>query len=104
MSFLARVVSLIVAALFATATVSYAQTPTKFPATDGDYVAHDFKFKSGEQLPELRLHYKTLGKIARDAQGRPTNAVLILHGTGGSGQQFLLPQFADELYGPGQLL
>src|SRR5580704_11854943 len=104
MSFLARVVSLIVAALFATATASYAQTPTKYPVTDGDYVAHNFKFKSGEQLPELRLHYKTLGKLARDAQGRPTNAVLILHGTGGSGQQFLAPQFAGELYGPGQLL
>jgi homoserine O-acetyltransferase/O-succinyltransferase len=90
--------------LIAIATASYAQTPTKYPVTDGDYVAHNFKFKSGEQLPELRLHYKTLGKLARDAQGRPTNAVLILHGTGGSGQQFLSPQFADELYGPGQLL
>jgi homoserine O-acetyltransferase len=81
-----------------------AQAPASYPATEGDYVARDFKFKSGEQLTELRLHYRTLGKLARDAQGRPTNAVLILHGTGGSGQQFLRPQFAGELFGPGQLL
>jgi homoserine O-acetyltransferase len=81
-----------------------AQPLTSYAVTDGDYVAHDFKFKTGEQLPELRLHYMTLGKLARDAQGRPTNAVLILHGTGGSSQQFLRPQFAGELFGPGQLL
>jgi homoserine O-acetyltransferase/O-succinyltransferase len=101
----ARLVSLVGAALFAAATVSaQAEAPSKYPVTEGDYVAHDFKFKSGEQLAELRLHYRTLGKLARDAQGRSTNAVLILHGTGGSGQQFLQPQFAGELFGPGQLL
>src|ERR1700682_6131357 len=100
-----RLVSLVGAALFAAATVSaQAEAPSKYPVTEGDYVAHDFKFKSGEQLAELRLHYRTLGKLARDAQGRATNAVLILHGTGGSGQQFLQPQFAGELFGPGQLL
>ena len=75
------------------------------PATaEGDFVVHDFKFRSGETLPELRLHYTTLGKLARDAQGRVTNAVLILHGTGGTGNQFLQPIFASELFGPGQLL
>src|ERR1700688_3287305 len=100
-----RFSSLLVAAVVSTATISaQAQAPSKYPVAEGDYVAHDFKFKSGEQLPELRLHYRTLGKLARDAQGRPTNAVLILHGTGGSGQQFLQPQFAGELFGPGQLL
>jgi homoserine O-acetyltransferase/O-succinyltransferase len=72
--------------------------------TEGDFVVHNFPFHSGETLPELRLHYATLGKPVRDAQGRATNAVLILHGTGGSGQQFLQPQFAGELFGPGQLL
>jgi homoserine O-acetyltransferase len=78
---------------------------TSIPATaEGDFVVHDFKFHSGESLPELRLHYRTLGKPVRDAQGRVTNAVLILHGTGGSGQQFLQPQFAGVLFGPGQLL
>jgi homoserine O-acetyltransferase/O-succinyltransferase len=95
--------SLLALTLLATAS-AFAQAPETYPATEGDYVAHDFKFKSGEQLPELHLHYKTLGKLTRDVQGHPTNAVLALHGTGGSGQQFLRPQFAGELFGPGQLL
>jgi homoserine O-acetyltransferase/O-succinyltransferase len=82
-------------------TSSSAAKPTP---TEGDYIAHDFHFKSGETLPELRLHYTTFGKPERDASGKVTNAVLILHGTGGSGRQFLAPQFADVLYGPGQLL
>jgi homoserine O-acetyltransferase len=73
-------------------------------AMEGDFVAKNFKFHSGETLPELRLHYTTLGKPVRDAQGRVTNAVLILHGTGGTGSQFLQPIFAGELFGPGQLL
>src|SRR6266849_10997345 len=77
----------------------------KWPRTaEGDYVAKNFKFQSGETLPELRLHYTTLGKPVRDAKGRVTNAVLILHGTGGAGSQFLQAIFAGELFGPGQLL
>src|SRR5947209_11102966 len=76
----------------------------KFAPTEADYAAHNFHFKSGETLPDLHLHYTTLGKPQRDGAGKVTNAVLILHGTGGSGHQFLAPQFADVLYGPGQLL
>ena len=72
--------------------------------TEGDFVVKNFQFGSGESLPELRLHYTTLGKPAKNAQGRVTNAVLILHGTGGTGHQFLSPVFAGELFGPGQLL
>ncbi|MGH9814727.1 MAG: alpha/beta fold hydrolase [Candidatus Acidiferrales bacterium] len=71
---------------------------------DGDYTAQNFRFGSGEVLPELRLHYITIGTPRRDANRRVTNAVLIMHGTGGSGRQFLSPQFADELYAPGQPL
>ena len=71
---------------------------------EGDYIARNFAFRSGETLPELRLHYTTLGKPVRNAQGRVTNAVLILHGTGGRGQGFLQPIYAGELFGPGQLL
>lgn len=71
---------------------------------EGDYVVHDFKFRSGETLAALRLHYTTLGKPVRDAHGRVVNAVLILHGTGGDGQQFLRPQFADVLFAAGGLL
>jgi homoserine O-acetyltransferase/O-succinyltransferase len=105
MILLMRLVSLVGAALFVMApTFAQTEAPPKYAVTEGDYVAHDFKFRSGEQLPELRLHYRTLGKLARDGQGRATNAVLILHGTGGSGAQFLAPQFAGELFGSGQLL
>jgi len=81
-----------------------AQDALKYHAAEGDFIAHNFKFRSGEQLADLRLHYRTLGQPSRDANGHITNAVLLLHGTGGSGQQFLAPQFADELYGPGQPL
>src|SRR6202046_4572757 len=86
------------------ATVARAQESEKYGAIEGDYITHDFKFKSGEQLAELHLHYRTLGKLTRDAQGHATNAVLILHGTGGSGENFLRPEFAGQLFGPGQLL
>ena len=93
-----------VAGHFLPCPLAWGQTP-KWPATtEGDYVAKNFKFHSGETLPELRLHYTTLGKPVRNAEGRATNAVLILHGTGGTGHQFLTPVFADELFGPGQLL
>ncbi len=71
---------------------------------EGDYIARDFHFQSGETMAELRLHYMTLGTPAKDSSGRVTNAVLILHGTGGSGRTFLQRQFAGVLFGPGQLL
>ena len=76
-----------------------------YPApTEGDYTIRDFKFASGETLPELRLHYRTLGKLEKDAQGKTTNAVLIMHGTTGSGAQFIRPEFAGELFGKDQPL
>src|SRR5215471_15145721 len=75
-----------------------------FAVEEGDFVVKDFKFHSGESLALLKLHYRTLGKPVRDAKGRVNNAVMVLHGTGGSGAQFLSPQFARELYGPGQPL
>ena len=71
---------------------------------EGDFVLRDFRFASGEVLPELRQHYRTLGEPRRDAQGRVTNAVLIGHGTTGSGAQFLRASFAGELFIPGGLL
>src|ERR1700742_357118 len=83
------------------ATATEAKYP---PPTEGDFVVHNFKFKNGQSMGEVRLHYTTLGKPAADAQGRTTNAVLILHGTGGSGHQFLAPYFANELFNPGQVL
>ena len=77
-----------------------AQQPISAAATEGDFVIHNFQFHSGESLQELRLHYTTLGKPVKDAAGHTTNAVLILHGTGGTGQQFFAPQFAGVLFGP----
>ena len=77
-----------------------------YPApTEGDYTIRDFKFTSGETLPELRLHYRTIGKPEKDAQGKTTNAVLIMHGTTGSGAQFVpRPEFADQLFAKGHPL
>jgi homoserine O-acetyltransferase/O-succinyltransferase len=72
--------------------------------TEGGYRIRDFKFTSGETLPELRLHYRTLGKPEKDAQGKTTNAVLVMHGTTGSGAQFIRPEFAGELFGKDQPL
>jgi homoserine O-acetyltransferase len=102
-------IGILIAALLCLATGCVAQESPSQPAVkvtpvEGDYVSRDFHFKSGETLPELRLHYLTLGKPERDANGKVTNAVLLLHGTGGSGRQFLAPQFADVLFGPGQLI
>jgi homoserine O-acetyltransferase len=69
-----------------------------------DVVLHDFHFRSGETVPELRMHVVTLGTPRTDAHGVVRNAVLILHGTTGSSAQFLQPAFAGELFGPGQPL
>lgn len=71
---------------------------------EGDYTVRNFKFADGETLPELRLHYTTLGKPHRDRRGHVDNAVLILHGTGGDGHQFFRPQYAGVLFVPGGLL
>ena len=73
-------------------------------ALDRDVVLREFHFRSGETLPELRIHVLTLGQPVRDASGHVTNGVMVLHGTGGTGRQFMAPQFAGELYGAGQLL
>jgi homoserine O-acetyltransferase/O-succinyltransferase len=83
------------------ATAAAAEYPVPVEA---DYVVKEFRFTSGEILPELRLHYRTLGTPVRDKQGIVRNAVWIGHGTGGSGAQFIRPEFAGELFGAGQLL
>lgn len=72
--------------------------------SEGEFTARNVTFASGERLGEVRMHYATLGEPRRDRRGRIDNAVLLLHGTGGSGRQFLSPQFANELFGPGQPL
>ena len=83
---------------------SSAPAATKWPAADGTVVLKDFRFGTGEALPELRLHYLTLGTLHRNASGQTDNAVLLLHGTGGNAHSLLNPLFADVLFGPGALL
>src|ERR1700719_1759871 len=93
---------LVVALFVASATAARA---ADYPApTEGDYVIRDFKFTSGETMPELKIHYRTLGKTVKDEKGVVRNAVLITHGTTGSGAQFIRPEFAGELFGAGQPL
>ena len=81
-----------------------AQDMPRLDSREGDFVIRDFHFRSGETLPALKLHYTTLGSPVRDAKGHVTNAVLIMHGTGGDGHQFFRPQYASVLFVPGGLL
>src|SRR5215510_10023199 len=94
--------------LFTIAAAAQTQNATRAPnypqPVEGDFTIRDFKFDSGETLPELKLHYRAIGELKRDASGSATNAVLILHGTGGSGAGFLSNQYGGALFGPGQLL
>jgi len=92
-----RSLSLLLVMLFAG--LLSAQTPT-----EGEVRLRDFHFKSGEVLAELKVHYRTFGSPRRDASGTVRNAVLILHGTTGSGAQFVRPEFSGRLFGPGQPL
>jgi homoserine O-acetyltransferase len=94
-----------VAALAAAAPATGAQAARSYPEpVEGDYVIRDFRFESGETLPELRVHYTTIGTPVRDGRGVVRNAVLVLHGTTGSGRGFLNETFAGHLFGAGQLL
>jgi homoserine O-acetyltransferase/O-succinyltransferase len=98
--------SLLLAFLLQSAPIAAPQTPSTpaWPTREADLTLKHFRLATGETLPELRLRYMTLGTPRRNARGEVTNAVMVLHGTGGSGRQFLSPQFANELYGPGQPL
>ena len=96
--------SLGVAGLVLAASAALAE-PVSYPApVEGDFVLQNFTFTDGETLPELRIHYRTLGKPVKDSHGMVRNAVLIGHGTGGNGASFLTPQFAGELFCAGQPL
>jgi len=90
------------ALLLASVTPAHAQAVEG--AVEGDAILKDFTFATGEKLPVLKMHYTTLGTPQRDKKGNVTNAVMILHGTGGTGKQFFQPQFANELFRPGQPL
>ena len=79
-------------------------TPPAPTPTEGDFAIANFRFTSGETIPQLRIHYRTYGTPQKDAQGIVRNAVLVMHGTGGTGAQFVGRTFAGELFGPGQPL
>ncbi|MGC1896241.1 MAG: alpha/beta fold hydrolase [Pseudolabrys sp.] len=86
------------AAIFALAMIPLVANAADYPAPkEGNWIARDFRFHTGEVLPEIRLHYRTIGK----PEGIP---VVVLHGTGSSGVSMLTPAFAGELFGPGQPL
>jgi len=91
----------ILTALLFLCSASLASAQQQWPNKEADHVIKNFAFKSGEKLSELRIHYTTLGTPHRNARGEIDNAVMVLHGTGGSGRSFLVTQFADEMYGPG---
>ncbi len=73
-----------------------------WPTQDGTYIIQNFRFNTGETLPELKLHYLTLGTPHRNAAGHTDNAILLLHGTGGDAHSLLNPVFSTVLFGPGQ--
>jgi homoserine O-acetyltransferase/O-succinyltransferase len=102
-----RTRALAAALLLLAAAPAAAQTAAQTPwpnMREGDFVLKDFRFASGEVLPELKLHYRTLGTAKRNAAGEIVNGVVLLHGTSGSGADWLRPSLADELFGSGQPL
>ncbi len=94
---------LLVVASLASFPPAWAQA-TPLTPREGDHVVRNFRFQNGEVLPEVKLHYTTLGTPRRDAAGHVTNAVLMLHSTTGTGKMYLTPTFMTELFGPGQPL
>ena len=81
------------------------QQPARYPQQlEADWNVNDFTFQSGEKLPQLRQHYISLGSPQRDAAGHVRNAVLLLHGTGGTSRSFLPAELGGELFGSGQPL
>src|SRR5258706_1878735 len=98
---MSRSLLIVLVAVLGFASSGVAQSPAP---EQHDVVLKNFTFQSGGTLPELRIHYRTLGKPARDRAGIVRNAVLIMHGTGGDGAQFIRPEFSGELFGSGALL
>jgi homoserine O-acetyltransferase len=82
-----------------------ADAATRWPNyQEADFVLRDYRFASGEVLPELTLRYRTLGTPRRNAAGKIVNGVLLLQGNTGTGANWLRSSLADELFGPGQPL
>lgn len=99
-----RTLAFFLSLMLSSATIAAAQPAAQSPVVEGDFVIKNFRFASGESLPELRIHYRTLGQPRKNDRGVVGNAVLVMHGTGGTGAQFIGRNFAGELFGAGQLL
>src|SRR6201995_1597644 len=104
LSALATIVPAASSAQTMSATPAQQRPQSQWPVKDELYIAHDFKFGTGESLPELKLRYLTLGAPHRNAAGHVDNAVLLLHGTGGNAHSLLNPIFSDVLFVPGGIL
>ena len=97
-----RLISTFALLIFAALPAAHAAS---YPAPiEGDYAIENFRFNNGETLAQLKIHYRTLGVPRKNAKGHTDNAVLIMHGTGGAGTQFVQDRFAGELFGAGQPL
>ncbi len=94
-----RIVRISIAATLLFCATAFSQT--NWPTTEGATTMENFRFGTGETLPQLKLHYLTLGVPHRNAAGHVDNAVLLLHGTGGSRNSLLNPLFSNVLFGPG---
>jgi homoserine O-acetyltransferase len=99
---LTRVPCLALFSLFSVAVCAAQTSPSRWPTQDNVYTIKNFRFGTGETLPELKLHYLTLGQPHRGADGHTDNAILLLHGTGGDAHSLLNPAFSDVLFGSGQ--
>jgi len=103
--------ALLLAMLVSLAVPAFAQeeggkvNPADWPGyQEGDFVIHDYKFVSGETLPELKLHYRTIGTPKKNANGEIVNGVLLLQGNTGTGANWFRPSIADAVFKPGQPL
>ena len=102
--------TLIAAVLLALALPALAQQKPNRPDTDwpgyqeGDYVVSNYQFTSGESLPRVKMHYRTIGTEKRNSKGQVVNAVLLLQGNTGTGANWFRPSLADQLFRPGQPL
>jgi len=79
------------------------EAPSPWTITEADYVVPAFRFHTGETMKGMKIHYATLGTPRRDAQGHITNAILLLHGTGGTGRGLISAAFGNRVFGPGQV-
>src|SRR5262245_24617079 len=101
MKLLARAACGVVFALTLGAVVDAGQAPAAPERQQRDYIVRNYTFRNGETLPEVKLHYKTIGTPLRDASGKIRNGVLIMHGSSSPASQVLAASFTGPLVGPG---